>query len=82
MDIKNSGAWRRVLSDQEELYSEMPKQITLNWPDKENIMFFEVTIRPDENSWKGGAFAFTVTVDQEYPISAPKVLCKKVILLI
>jgi ubiquitin-protein ligase len=67
-----------VLTDQQELNSEMPKQIVIRWPDANDIMNFEVTIRPDENVWKGAQFSFTVQVGENYPIDPPKVLSKKV----
>lgn len=66
------------MTDQQELNSDMPPQIKVTWPDANNIMSFQVIIKPDENIWKGGAFPFLVNVTDEYPIQAPKVLCKKV----
>lgn len=67
------------MTDQAELNTEMPRQIVLRWPDPNNIMFFEVIIKPEENMWKGAQFPFTVTVDENYPIEPPKVLSKKVV---
>ena len=59
----------------------MPSQISINWPDVNNLMYFEAIIKPDENLWKGASFAFTITVCDEYPIQPPKVLSKKVNIL-
>ena len=38
-------------------------------------MKFEVTIKPDEGYYRGGAFTFTFDVPGTYPHEAPKVKC-------
>ncbi|CAK9153090.1 unnamed protein product [Ilex paraguariensis] len=39
-------------------------------------MNFEVSIRPDEGSYRGGKFLFSFQVSPIYPHEAPKVKCK------
>lgn len=44
-------------------------------------MYFEVEVRPDSGYWSGGAFQFTIQIAPDYPMTPPKVLCKKVKIL-
>ncbi len=41
-------------------------------------MNFDAIISPDDNYWKGCNFPFSISVPDDYPISPPKVLSKKV----
>jgi len=56
----------------------LPESISLNWPDPNNIMIFDIIVMPDENLWSGGRFPFTIVIGENYPINAPKLICKKV----
>jgi ubiquitin-conjugating enzyme E2 M len=55
---------------------EMPPQCEIVFPKTEDLMNFNVTIKPDEGYWKGGKFVFVFNVKPMYPHDAPKVLCK------
>lgn len=39
-------------------------------------MRFELTLRPTEGFWRGGAFSFDVAVGPGYPHDPPKVKCR------
>ncbi|KAJ6409188.1 hypothetical protein OIU84_008814 [Salix udensis] len=43
---------------------------------KDELMNFEVTIRPDEGYYLGGTFVFSFQISSIYPHEAPKVKCK------
>jgi hypothetical protein len=43
---------------------------------REKLLNFEVTLRPDEGLYKGGAFTFTFAVSPVYPHEPPKVKCR------
>ncbi|XP_059647710.1 NEDD8-conjugating enzyme Ubc12-like [Cornus florida] len=43
---------------------------------KDNLMNFEVTVKPDEGYYTGGTFVFTFQVPPVYPHDPPKVKCK------
>ena len=50
---------------------------TISFPDgKDKLLRFNVTIRPEEGLYRGGAFTFTFTVPPVYPHEPPKVKCK------
>ena len=55
----------------------LPKTCNIAFPNgKDDLMNFEVTIRPDEGYYLGGNFVFTFNVSSIYPHEAPKVKCK------
>ncbi|KAH9611248.1 hypothetical protein KSS87_011802 [Heliosperma pusillum] len=55
----------------------LPKSCNISFPNgKDDLMNFEVTIRPDEGYYLGGIFAFTFQVPSVYPHEPPKVKCK------
>ncbi|KAJ7958063.1 Ubiquitin-conjugating enzyme family protein [Quillaja saponaria] len=55
----------------------LPKTCSISFPNgKDDLMNFEVTVRPDEGYYKGGKFAFSFQVSPVYPHEAPKVKCK------
>uniref|UniRef100_A0A803MQT6 UBC core domain-containing protein n=1 Tax=Chenopodium quinoa TaxID=63459 RepID=A0A803MQT6_CHEQI len=55
----------------------LPKSCTMSFPNgKDDLMNFEVTIRPDEGYYLGGTFVFTFQVPSVYPHEPPKVKCK------
>ncbi|CAI5496303.1 unnamed protein product [Closterium sp. Naga37s-1] len=43
---------------------------------KDNLLKFEITIKPDEGYYLGGTFTFSFEVQPSYPHEAPKVKCK------
>ncbi|KAL8261211.1 hypothetical protein R6Q59_025260 [Mikania micrantha] len=55
----------------------LPKASSISFPNgKDDLMNFEVTIRPDEGYYIGGMFTFTFQCSPMYPHDAPKVKCK------
>lgn len=55
----------------------LPKSCTISFPNgKDDLMNFEVTIRPDEGFYIGGTFLFSFQVPSVYPHEPPKVKCK------
>eukprot|EP00775_Hariotina_reticulata_P009112 gene9112-9281_t len=55
----------------------LPSNISISFPDgKEKPMHFEIVIKPDEGSYRGGKFIFDFVVLTGYPYDAPKVKCK------
>mmetsp|Transcript_39208 Transcript_39208/g.91594 ORF Transcript_39208/g.91594 Transcript_39208/m.91594 type:complete len:184 (+) Transcript_39208:165-716(+) len=67
-------AQRRV---QKDLNSGIEKNnwCQMDFPVKDDIMAFNVTLKPDEGYWKGGAFTFSFAIPTDYPHTPPKVLC-------
>ncbi|XP_057527609.1 NEDD8-conjugating enzyme Ubc12-like [Amaranthus tricolor] len=55
----------------------LSKSCNISFPNgKDDLMNFEVTIRPDEGYYLGGTFVFTFQVPSVYPYEPPKVKCK------
>jgi len=55
----------------------LPKTCNIVFPNgKDNLMEFEVVIRPDEGYYLGGTFTFSFHVPPGYPHEPPKVKCK------
>ncbi|KAG6403174.1 hypothetical protein SASPL_135391 [Salvia splendens] len=55
----------------------LPKTCTFSFPNgKDELMTFEVTIRPDEGYYLSGTFVFSFQISPIYPHEAPKVKCK------
>uniref|UniRef100_M1CNZ9 Ubiquitin carrier protein n=1 Tax=Solanum tuberosum TaxID=4113 RepID=M1CNZ9_SOLTU len=55
----------------------LPKTCSISFPNgKDDLMNFEVTIRPDEGYYMGGTFTFSFSISPIYPHEAPKVKCK------
>lgn len=52
----------------------LPPSITVSFPDKNDLMNFEVAIIPDEGFYKGGKFCFSFKIKSLYPHEPPKVL--------
>ncbi|XP_068665781.1 NEDD8-conjugating enzyme Ubc12-like [Aristolochia californica] len=72
---KQSAGELRLHKDISEL--NLPKTTTISFPNgKDDLMNFEVSIRPDEGYYLGGTFVFTFQVPPIYPHEAPKVKCK------
>lgn len=47
----------------------------MSFPNPDDILNFTLTIEPDEGMYKGGAFHFNFTVNQNFPHDPPKVKC-------
>jgi ubiquitin-protein ligase len=47
----------------------------MNFPNPDDILNFTLTIEPDEGMYKGGAFHFNFSVNQNFPHDPPKVKC-------
>ncbi|PIA55635.1 hypothetical protein AQUCO_00700149v1 [Aquilegia coerulea] len=71
---KQSAGELRLNKDISELT--LAKTTTIAFPNVQDLMNFEVTIRPDEGYYQGGMFVFTFHVSPIYPHEAPKVKCK------
>ncbi|KAI3847253.1 hypothetical protein MKW92_031235 [Papaver armeniacum] len=55
----------------------LPQTTKIAFPNgKDELMNFEVSIRPDEGYYRSGKFEFTFQVPPTYPHEAPKVKCK------
>lgn len=55
---------------------DIPKNASINFPNKDETTKFEVTVKPEEGSyWYGGTYNFTVTVPDAYPQEPPKITC-------
>ncbi|XP_038693081.1 NEDD8-conjugating enzyme Ubc12-like [Tripterygium wilfordii] len=72
---KQSAGELRLHKDISEL--NLAKTCSIAFPNgKDDLMNFEVTIRPDEGYYVGGTFFFTFQVSPVYPHEPPKVKCK------
>ncbi|KAL0643558.1 hypothetical protein Bca4012_041848 [Brassica carinata] len=72
---KQSAGELRLHKDITEL--NLPKSCSISFPNgKNDLMNFEVTIKPDDGYYLGGKFVFTFQVSPVYPHEAPKVKCK------
>uniref|UniRef100_A0A1D1YXH8 NEDD8-conjugating enzyme Ubc12 n=1 Tax=Anthurium amnicola TaxID=1678845 RepID=A0A1D1YXH8_9ARAE len=75
MGKRQSAGELRLHKDISEL--NLPKTTTISFPNgKDDLMTFEVSIRPDEGYYLGGTFVFTFQVSPSYPHEPPKVKCK------
>ncbi|XP_009778053.1 NEDD8-conjugating enzyme Ubc12-like [Nicotiana tabacum] len=55
----------------------LPPTCTIEFPNgKDDLMYFEVSIIPDEGYYMGGTFPFSFQIPPLYPHDAPKVKCK------
>ncbi|KAK3416049.1 hypothetical protein EUGRSUZ_H01237 [Eucalyptus grandis] len=72
---KQSAGELRLHKDITEL--NLPNSCAITFPNgKDDLMNFEVSIRPDEGYYAGGTFVFTFQVSPIYPHESPKVKCK------
>ncbi|CAI9110715.1 OLC1v1010784C1 [Oldenlandia corymbosa var. corymbosa] len=72
---KQSAGELRVQKDMSEL--NLPKTCKITFPNgKDDLMHFEISIRPDEGYYLGGNFLFSFEVPPVYPHEPPKVKCK------
>ncbi|KAL6537988.1 CAAX prenyl protease [Orobanche gracilis] len=72
---KQSAGELRLHKDISEL--NLPKTCSIAFPNgKDDLMNFEVTIRPADGYYLGGTFVFSFNTSPIYPHEAPKVKCK------
>ncbi|XP_010548359.1 PREDICTED: NEDD8-conjugating enzyme Ubc12-like [Tarenaya hassleriana] len=72
---KQSAGELRLHKDISEL--NLPKSCSISFPNgKDDLMHFEVSIKPDEGYYQNGTFVFSFQVSHVYPHEAPKVKCK------
>ncbi|XP_040379072.1 uncharacterized protein LOC102712353 [Oryza brachyantha] len=73
-DLPRAGAPSScILNDISEL--NLPKSTSISFPNgKDDLMNFEIIVRPDEGYYLGGTFVFTFQVSP-YPHEPPKVKC-------
>jgi len=55
---------------------ELPPQVRIVVPEKDNIMSFQLKICPDECYWKGATYTFSINIPNLYPHNPPKVKCE------
>ncbi|KAI9330275.1 ubiquitin-conjugating enzyme/RWD-like protein [Zopfochytrium polystomum] len=53
----------------------LPSNMTLTFPDPNDVFNFNLSVAPDEGFYKSGLFNFTFKVNPNYPHEPPKVLC-------
>jgi len=51
----------------------------INFPDPDNLMKFDVSVKPGDGIYKGATFMFTVDIPATYPYDPPKVLCNTLV---
>eukprot|EP00123_Amoebidium_parasiticum_P006317 comp17296_c0_seq1/m.16433 comp17296_c0_seq1/g.16433 ORF comp17296_c0_seq1/g.16433 comp17296_c0_seq1/m.16433 type:complete len:173 (-) comp17296_c0_seq1:273-791(-) len=72
-DTKKGAADLRIQKDINDL--SLPTTCKVEFPKPDDLLNFELTIRPDEGMYQGGTFRFTFKVPPAYPHEAPKVKC-------
>ena len=48
---------------------------SIQFPNPNDLMNFNVSITPDEGFWKRATYVFSIEATEDYPHSPPKVLC-------
>ena len=54
---------------------ELPQNIKLNLPNKDNLQQFQVLIAPESGYWHGATYSFNFIIPDNYPYKPPKVTC-------
>lgn len=72
---KVTSAQLRVQGDVSSL--QLPRTMTVEFPNPDDLMYFRLYLVPDEGIYKGGHFSFTFDIPAEYPIEPPKVRCQQ-----
>lgn len=68
---KSSAGELRLQKDISEL--NLSNSISINFPNgKDDLMHFEITIKPTEGYYSGGTFVFTFDISANYPHDPPK----------
>lgn len=65
--------WHRMQSDLHQI--DLPDNVKLEMPNKEDVMNFLVTVTPSAGFWKGATFQFKFAVPDDYPYTPPKITC-------
>lgn len=68
-----SAAQLRITKDLGEM--DLPKTCSMDIPDPNCLLQFQLIICPDEGFYRGGRFTFQFKVSEDYPHSPPKVKC-------
>lgn len=72
---KQSVGELRVQKDISDL--SLAKSVSISFPNgKDDLLNFEITIRPEDGYYKEGTFVFSFSISPGYPYEAPKVKCK------
>jgi len=74
---KQNTAELRVHKDLSEM--EPVEGTRMEFPNPDNILFFNLHVKPSEGLYKGAEFKFTVTVPLTYPYDPPKALCETMV---
>jgi len=75
---RQSSAEVRVSKDISELA--LPRSMSITFPNgRDDLMNFEITIKPDSGYYVGGVFKFSFTVPAMYPHEPPKVHCQHMV---
>jgi len=74
---KQNTAELRVHKDLSEM--EPIEATRLDFPNADNILFFNLYVKPSEGIYKGAEFKFSVTVPLTYPYDPPKAQCDTMI---
>ena len=72
---KVTAAQLRVQKDLTEL--SLPSTMKTVFKNPEDIMNFELELRPDDGMYKGGLFTFSFAINANFPHEPPKVKCLK-----
>jgi len=51
----------------------------ISFPDPDNLMKFEVSVKPSDGLYKGATFQFLVEIPATYPYDPPKVACNTLV---
>jgi len=59
------------------LESELDSNITIKFPDPNNILEFHAIIKIDypDSYWYGGTYKFLIKIPHDYPFAPPKAFC-------
>ncbi|KAG6380906.1 E2 ubiquitin-conjugating enzyme [Boletus reticuloceps] len=58
---------------------DLPPTMKTHFSDPADLLNFTLTITPDEGMYRGGAFVFSFTINNNYPHEPPKVKCTQTI---
>lgn len=84
LSIRKKGAAKKagrntnaaILRAQKDIAELSPSQgITVTFPDPDDIMHFNVAVRPAEGLWKGAEIKFRIDIPLTFPYDPPKATC-------
>jgi len=76
---KTNAAELRAQKDVNELDLEATPGVKTDFPDPNNLMNFNVSVKPTDGLYKGATFEFNVTIPNSYPYDPPKAVCKTLV---